>query len=267
LRRDKRASGGKLRYTYDDAVSYQCESLLLIGVGTAMKNSDYDIIAGKISTAKPIVTVFTDHSRTPIKLSDKGYAKLYTSIVDNLGDLIPVCKGKSPKIIIGGHSASGSAAIKSVSRVERKPDGFIGLDPFDIYEKKKFIPPKSVTPVDKSIPIMTWGFEKTTCGTKINNAAKPAYRLAGDDKRVFYRLGNKTDMKKVTHCDFADKGCFGPVCRGSKREDIKDAMAASIHAFVASVKKGYVQASDFAVSTVAADTVSVELFVNADVPE
>lgn len=268
---DKKTDGGRFRYTYDETVSSNCQSVLMIGVGTAMRNSDYDIIASKISTGEPIITIFTDPKPFNfVKTSEKAYAKLYNSITQNLGGLVSVCEGLSPKIIIGGHSASGQAAFGALSSslLEQKPDGFLGLDPFRVNTKRVWFPrPGKKTDVDPSLPLMSWGFDKKTCFVSINSAAKAAYEIAGEENRVFYRLDNKLkENRNIKHCEFTDSGCIPFICGTSGRTDIKDAFAKSIQSFVGAVQKGLVQASYFAVSAVASPDVDVEVFVNAQVP-
>jgi len=258
-----KTKGGLFRYHYDDSISagYECETIALIGVGTMMKIEDYDKLSAKISEGKPIVTVVTDHNpRTFVKLSSKKYAKLYNSITSNLGDLIPVCKGKNPKIITGGHSASGKAAIGALSKMDPKPNGVLGLDPYDINEKRVWFPrPSGKTVMDETIPILTWGLERATCKVKVKRAARAAYNISGNSHRVFYRSKNmEGESRKLTHCEVTDKGC-GLVCGKGGGDIIYDNVATSIHTFIAAIKKGSIQRADFEIPSLNAD-----LFVNAD---
>ena len=47
-------------YTYDDDVSNNCETVVMIGVGTAMQSTQYSILSKAISTGASIVTVIFD---------------------------------------------------------------------------------------------------------------------------------------------------------------------------------------------------------------
>lgn len=270
---DKKNSNGRFRITYDDDVSDNCESLVMIGVGTNMGNGDYDILTSKVSTGKPIVTVFTDHQSGPVKLDEKKYANLYNSITEDLDAQIPVCEGKSPKIIIGGHSASGRASLQAMDKelLSSAPDGYIGLDPFQAQKEptRSFKGTVPGTKIDPALPMLSWGFEKSTCSVNVDIAAKSAYELAGKDNRVFYRVANTgRSNRSIGHCEFADNGCkvgglFSlPGCPSRRNGDVKDVMAESIQVFVAAVSKGDIQTSDFELDTSNAG-VGIEVFVNS----
>ena len=243
-----------------------------------MGNGDYDILTSKISTGKPIVTVFTDHQLGPFKIDEKKYANLYNSITQDLDAQIPVCEGKLPKIIIGGHSASGRASLQAMDKdlLSSPPDGFIGLDPFQAQKE----PTRSFfkgdvpgTKIDPDLPMMSWGFEKTTCSVNVDIAAKSAYELAGKENRVFYKVANTgRSNRSIGHCEFANNGCkVGgfislPGCPTRRNEDVKDVVAESIQVFAAAVSKGDIQTSDFELDTSNAG-VGIDLFVNsAEIP-
>lgn len=247
---------GKYTSYYDDAVSDNCETVLLIGVGTAMATTDYSIMSGEISKGQPIVTVITDHAPNFfVKLSSGGFAKLYNKLAGEVGSLIPTCEGKKPKIIVGAHSASGQASIEAMQKgLDIKPDGFIGLDPFKITERKMKI--------DADIPVLSFGFEKTTCSVKIDQAAKPAYKIASKDHRVFYRISNKS--AKIQHCSFTDKGC-AVVCGHKPEADwVRGLVAGGVHSFVKSIAKGVFEKGNFSVPTIG--TASYALFVGDEEP-
>merc|ERR1712238_258195 len=186
-----------------------------------------------------------------------------------MGDLsaqLPVCQGKSPKIIIGGHRASGRAGLQAMMHKGVKPDGFIGLDPFQVSEEAvpglahRKIP---ATSIRSDLPMLVWGFEKTTCATNINQAAKPAYELSGDTNRVFFRANNANN-RNVRHCEFADNGC-PVICRNpNPNNNIKDIVAKSIQVFATSVLNGgHIQTSDFQFDT-SNGSVPIDVFINSD---
>jgi len=246
---------GAFRYHYDESVPNACDTVLFIGVGTAMSVNDYDQISSLIVTGKPIVTIISDHDpRWFVKLSSKKFASFYNEMTGSLQSLVPACKGKDPMILVGAHSASGQASIEALPNLKRKPDGYVGLDPFKINERKMKI--------DKSIPTLEWGFAKTTCAVKIGQAAKPAYKISSKNHRVFYRVDNISEA--IAHCVFTDKGC-GFVC-GMKSQGswVRDAVAKSIHAFVSAIESGDFQKEAFALPI---ENGSFELFVNDEDPD
>lgn len=250
---------GAYKYFYDSSVPNACESVIFLGVGTAMSVNDYNNIGTEISTGKPIVTVIVDHNpRIFVKTSDRKFASYYNALVPDLQSRIPACANTpNPKILVAAHSASGQAAVKALPKLETKPSGFIGLDPFRITEGKMKI--------DPSLPSLEWGFAKTTCSVKIDQAAKPAYSISSPDHRVFYRVDNAA--QGISHCVFTDKGC-AIVC-GLKKDGgwVIPAVAASIHTFVDAIVngEGNIEKSSFE-SDVVKDG-KVELFVNGDDPD
>mmetsp|Transcript_13056 Transcript_13056/g.13991 ORF Transcript_13056/g.13991 Transcript_13056/m.13991 type:complete len:341 (+) Transcript_13056:69-1091(+) len=259
---------GKYMYTYDDTVSNNCETVLMIGVGTAMKSTQYTILSKAISTGTSIVTVIFDpNPGSIVKLSPKDYANFYnTFTTPDLGARLPVCQGKSPKIIIGGHSASGRAGLQAMMHEGVKPDGFVGLDPYQASKEEiKGIGPRGApaTSIRPDLPMLLWGFEKTTCGIKIDLAAKSAYELSGVKNRVFFRANNSNN-RNVRHCEFADRGC-AVACPNSKpNNNVKDIVAQSIQVFATSVLKGgSIRPSDFHFDT-SNDSVLIDVFIDSD---
>lgn len=246
---------GKFTYYHDEDISSNCDTVFLMGVGTAMATTDYSIMSEEISKGQPVVTVITDHAPNFfVKLSSGGFAKLYNALTKDLGKLIPVCEGKSPKILVGAHSASGQASIEAMQKgkLDVTPDGYIGLDPFKISERKMKI----------DVPLLAFGFEKTTCKVTVNQAAKPAYKIAGKDHRVFYRIKNKT--QKIQHCAFTNKGC-SIICGAKPDGDwVRGVVAQSVHAFVKAIKSGNFSKGQFNIP-VTGDA-AYELFVGGDEP-
>ena len=50
--------------------------------------------------------------------------------------MVPGCKyEKNPIILVAFNSASGQTAINALPNLDRKPDGFVGLDPFSINDR------------------------------------------------------------------------------------------------------------------------------------
>jgi len=258
---------GHYMYTYDDTVSNNCETVLMIGVGSTMRSTQYNILSKAISTGTSIVTVIFDpNNQNPVKFGAQNYAKFYNTFTTDLSSQLPVCQGKSPKIIIGGHSASGRGGLQAMMHEGVKPDGFIGLDPFNVSEEEipglgpRLVPATSIRP---DLPMLVWGFEKTTCGTDINLAAKPAYELSGVNNRVFFRANNANN-RQVRHCEFADNGCSLVCPNSNPNNNVKDIVAKSIQVFATSVLNGgRIRTSDFQFDT-SNDSVPIDVFINSD---
>lgn len=254
----KKIKQGKYTYYHDDAASTKCGTIFLMAVGTAMSTTDYSEMAKEISKGQPIVTVITDHAPYfPVKFFPGQFSRLYNELTgSNLGKHIDVCEGKKPKILVGAHSASGMGSIKAMQKgkLNVAPDGYVGLDPYNINERKMKI--------DENLPVLAYGFEKTTCKVKINQSAKPTYNMASKDHRVFYRVHNT--KQKIKHCAFTNNGCFGPICgSGSDADWVKGLVAKSVQAFVKAIRSGYFYKSQFTVSD---PKFSYDLFVGPDEP-
>lgn len=243
-----RDTSGKVRYHHDAATA--CATVVMIGVGTAMTVGDYEALSADISTDSSIVTLITDHnSGFFVKLQWRQYRSFYNNVVSSISDIVPACKGKNPKIIVGGHSASGQAVIDAMAEDKkarednknienrtliRKPDGFIGLDPFRINTNVE---------IDAELPVLVWGFSATTCSVSVDQAAKAAYTKSSKDHRVFYKIMNSA--KNIKHCAFTDAGC-GIACGKDKGgEWVHRTVAKSIQVFSNAVKTGSFPNSQF----------------------
>lgn len=244
---------GRYRFFYDKAKSSSaCDNILFLGVGTAMSVTSYDKVATEIASSSGALTVIVDHAaRFPVKTSGKGYAKLLNRLVKEIDSRIPICAAGAPdkrKIIIGGHSASGQAASDSIDRLDFKPDGFVGLDPF---RRGGF-----AGKLDITIPSLEWGFTKTTCFVDVDKAAKSAYEASSKDHRILYRVSNP--KKGLKHCAFADGGC--PSCNGKDDSSwVRKSVGDSIRVFLQAIASGYYTKSKFDLTLD-----SVELYANAD---
>jgi len=173
-----------------------CTDVVLMGVGTAMSVEDYNkistVIVERLSQSQSpatggIVFIVSDHNPGRIvKTSFTQYATLYNEVQHQLHDLIPVCGNNNTtttrNFYIGGHSASGQAALVAATRqneLNEVPDGFIGWDPYDISDKTILMDEDSNTPnVPFPFPTLDWGFTKTTCFVPIEKAAAGAYRFS-----------------------------------------------------------------------------------------
>lgn len=242
------------RAFYDEQVS-SCANVVIIGVGTAMKTDAYDKLATKMAADNEIVVIINDpNPNSMIKTSAKKFKNSVNTIMGELGTEIPVCEGKTPnKLVVGGHSAAGSAAYKAVEDIDRKPDGFLGLDPYDLSDKSPEMP----------IPSLLWGYTEASCGVNPTKSVIPAYKLSEKDARILYQVNS--DVLKVTHCSFTDNGCMGFVCAAKKdSETVQSYVAASVSVFFKSLHSGDFGKSSYE-NVLANDDNGVTLYVNGEV--
>jgi hypothetical protein len=225
---------GQIKYHYENTAQLRhCSFALVVGVGTSMGVDDYDNIARLITEGTSIVVITVNHEVGDIiKTSALKYARLVNELWHQLEDLIPVCDSSTARIILGGHSASGQAALEAIQKglFEFHPAAFVGFDPYRITAttmENKLLP--------ASLPTLYWGFSDTTCFVQVNQAALGAYRLSSSHGgRVLYTIDNRNN--RITHCVFTDKGCgmrVFTVCGTNKGFDwVYDSVAESIHRFV-----------------------------------
>ena len=250
-------SSGRLRYFYDDEVANPCEHLVLLGVGTTMSTSDYDVLSTELVTNEPIVAIIVDQNPFWfVKTNANRFASFTNAIVEQLDQIVPVCQNRPPpkQIVIGGHSAGGQAAWNSIPRLSYQPTGFLGLDPFRL------------DPNDDSnmnLPGLFWGFTETSCQVTAGQAAKAGYQASTEDGRVFYQINN-SDGSAAGHCSFTDGGCFGPVCPAAASSSwVRESVAEGTQRFLKALGEGEWKKESFALAPI--DGEQVNLFVNQDV--
>lgn len=237
---------GVIRYHHGP--DSQCDVVFLIGVGTAMSATDYEVVSSEIVADSSFVVVVVDQSPNFfVKTNGKKYAKVVNNVVENLGTLVPVCEGREPTLIIGGHSAGGMAAMNSIPSLSFSPSGYLGLDPFKINSKKDSI----------NIPSMVWGFGQTTCSVKIGQAAKALYQISPDDERVFYRVDNKD----VKHCSFTDKGCAIICGQGDTAPAVRKSVGEATKKFVKAIARSNFDRRQFEIIN---EDLQMDLFVNSE---
>ena len=253
---DKKIPNGRLRYFYDDEKPDACKNLVILGVGTGMRTVEYDKLSTEIVTSSSTVTMIIDHNPWwLVKTSHHLYANVVNHIVSNLATLVPgACESVlTDKILIGGHSAAGQAAWRSIPLLKFVPDGFVGLDPFRL------------DPTDTmDIPTLNWGTTQTSCGVTAGNAAKAGYEATNVGVgRVFFQINNTEDG--MGHCDFADNGCYGPVCAVSERaESVRTRVGASIRSFIESLYSEVVDKASFEALLQGTSKGQVNVYVNDD---
>ena len=228
---------GIFRYHYESNIT-SCSVITFIGVGTAMRVEDYDLLAIEIAKARPgVIAGFIDHEpRNPMKVSEKKFSKLVEALVDGIHDFVPICsvrersartKDYQPKYLIGGHSASGGAAMRSLPSLAFSVLGFVGLSPFRITPDMHQI----------NIPALLWGFSTETCGVVVKYAAYQAYSMSSPEYgRVLYQLQNPSGQP--SHCIFANHGCLH-ICPTSNSKDfewIRPAVGDSVKRFLVAIE-------------------------------
>jgi len=244
---------GHFRSHYDDAVEWQCDTVMLMGVGTAMSANKYDKLSTEIVTGRSIVFIMMDFNPyNMVKLSAKKYARLANAVAKQITTLVPACiRPPAHGYIIGGHSAAGQAAIEALpSLLETvKPIAFFGLDPFNA---KKASRRHNIT-----IPAIYWGFAKTTCFVTAKNAAMFAYEHTSSHERVFFQVANT--HTKITHCIFTDNGCGGCVCPSEKEDAwVRTAVGKTVSSFISAVITGEFSDQEFLLE----DYVDVNVYVD-----
>lgn len=216
---------GWMRSYYDQKKENFCQTVIVLGVGTGMRTHSYDELSNQIAIANDSITFVVDPNPWLLtKNSETKFARLVNYVRTNIGTLIPACQDIPVEtLIIGGHSASGGAAWRAISLLE-DVDGYLGLDPYRLEPGDQ-----------KTIPTLNWGTSKTSCGVTVNNAAKASYEATVGAGRVFYKVNNDNDGKG--HCDFADNGCYGPVCGLSDNAElVRETVAFSVNQFIQSLK-------------------------------
>jgi hypothetical protein len=259
---------GIIRYHYDSSANRTngCSAILMIGVGTTMRVDDYDHLASEIAKQSPDALVsIVDHAPgDPFKQSGEKYARLVNAMGARVEQLFPMCFHQNglqlnqtrPAFVIGGHSASGEAAIKSLPYFKKfSPRGLILLSPFRITSSFPKI----------EIPTLLWGFSTTTCLVEIGYAADMAYRLStADNGRVLYQLQNPSG--EPSHCVFTNHGC--PICPVSsplRYSWIHPAVGESIAKYLTGVKTGTFTRESMKLSLPPeVETTFVKMFVGED---
>lgn len=252
--------------TSDSSSSRSCSDILMIGVGAAMKVENYDNLATSIVTkagSSSLIFIISDANPGGIvKLDADKYATLANGLRGQLSSgIVPMCtKTKDPNFIVGGHSASGQATLEAVQKglLDFVPDGFVGLDPFEISTRTMDL--HSPLP----FPTMNWGFEKTTCGVQLDKAARGAYNLSSPDEgRVLYLIDNEDN--DMTHCVFTDKGCFFICPTNQKFNWVYESVAESVQSFLNAIHSEGIPFSRESFGLPSTRSGNVNLYVNNDI--
>jgi hypothetical protein len=260
---------GNIRFHYDDSIDTEnsCETVILLGVGTAMNVGDYDKLSSQVVADSSIVFIITDHSPgNPIKLGQKmRYAKLADLVAENLSTMIPVCKSQ-PRFgfIVGGHSASGQTAVNALGVITKfAPAGWLGLDPF------RFPNDENVLASYKALPgTLNFGFSKTTCLVSIGQAGKRGYENSNSSSRVFFQVENTQGLlgpiagAGICHCSFTDGGCLACAIEETQSQLVRVTVGKATKQLVASLASDRIRRSDFA--SISTDGLTFNLAVNEE---
>ena len=255
----------KGNFIYHYSEGSVCGSLVMLAVGTAMSPKYYNELATNIIQQSPDTVVFIvdNNPCNPIKVDANTFAGISNAIVDQLADLVPVCRSvPNRKIFIGGHSAGGQAVIGAIQQREKllkyPVAGFIGMAPFDVSKVDN-------SPID--VPSLQWGFSKTSCGVTYTKAAMLSYQISQPHKgRVFYQVvtHNWNTVSGGPHCSFTDRNCAG-MCGGSKstRAFIHENVGRSVKVLIENAGTAIgIRKSDFEFEMSSSE--EVNLFVNED---
>ena len=168
-------------------------------------------------------------------------------------------------VIIGGHSASGEAAINSLPLLVSPSSslyvpsikGIVGLAPYKIGHVQAHSVSSSTKAgqsngevvnmnidgddaVIVNIPALYWGFSSMTCAVEVEYAADMAYKVSHHNFRVLYQVQTDDDnfnpMMGGPHCVFSDNGCM-KMCNPSNMQWIKNSVAVTISTFIAAIRE------------------------------
>jgi hypothetical protein len=214
-------------------------TVFYMGVGTAMTMNDYEQMSHQIvlqqSTGSNTLVIIADHNvHQIVKYQSEDYTSLANQVYQDIGNLIPSrllfekqSNNKAfechPRVILGGHSASGRAALLSYQsgELDFRPVGFLGLDPWWICPTDHPPPTQSssnpnttrtkdikhvtsLSSICKStqqqqtretiqtiqIPTLSIGFTDMTCGVDPQLASMAVYQKTVPQHRVWYQIHN-----------------------------------------------------------------------------
>lgn len=231
--------------------------VFVLGVGTAMSRSDYDVLAGQI-VGKGYVVVLMDHAPgNLVKTDATAFRNCVLTVKAQLpGWLAPAGFVSAAHWFMGGHSAGGQAAQYAVAADPSLGDGIFSIDPYDL----------SSAPTVNG-PALYWGFNVTTCFVNMDAAAKAGYyRTSGH--RAFVRVKKVYSFNpcgyspKYFHCSFADGHC--PACTNCMLTP------SSFFTDIANSVQKFVNAAFYGAWSKAALTTSMttptDFFVDGDLP-
>jgi hypothetical protein len=255
------------RYAYyyddDDTPPSQCDSAVMINVGTFMSIKAYSKLARSIVDAaassantSTIVFIVDSNYRKVVKDSGAGYAKVTNAIAANIAQILPQCTSP-PLYFIGGHSAGGKGAINAMheNRLNFSVAGFVGLDPYKISNDDRSI-------FHINVPSLHWGFSKTSCLVTRDDAAMASYNISNPNYRIFYQVQTNHNPYNIIagpHCSFTNNGCIRACLAAQDLPWIRTQVGVTFNRFVLAVKSNNFERSQFLINET-----EVVLIVNED---
>lgn len=219
---------GAFTYYYDDSIVHPCQTVFFFGVGTAMQTTDYSKLSQDIVEDQSILVVVIDDYPNRIRKQDPlRYAKLVNFLFLNMDTHIPMCKDNMQRdIVIGGHSASGQAAISALGMLDFVPIGFVGFAPFQVPADRRI-----------DIPALFWGFSRSSCSVDASKAAELGYAISNKKHRVFYQIqtNNFNTITGGPHCVFADSGCLS-LCSPEDMQWVRGAVGKTLSVFIRAIQ-------------------------------
>jgi len=214
---------------FDD--SCECvDTIIFVGVGTAMTVTAYSSLASDVVTNSKTAMVMADHKPNDLFKQDwydwqsesrDKFAALANHTKENMAEYVHrMCQ--TSQFVVGGHSSSGLTAIQAIHYGLIPADGYLGIDP--ILERiPSFLWPfpgagAVYDAFELKIPVMIWGFSKDTCKVIQSKGSQLVYNKSDSSMRVLYQI--QTNATDTGHCDFTDKGCPSVCTLSSNNETV-----------------------------------------------
>lgn len=238
---------------YPSASVSSRSSAFLLAVGTNGRLGDYQAVAEAIVEAVPTlyVVVVDTNPGNFVKISPEDYITSASCIKDHMSSR----NFSIQHWYVGGHSASGYAAIKAIDSLKLPfvPTGYIGFDP---------VGSSSTADAILHIPSLIFTTAYSFC-TFTNARGGDFYKAADiqENKCTKYYLVDVTD---AGHCSFSGGMCrFGirlPVCAGTVNQNtFNDILAVEIANYMS--KKVPINESDVVVSSMSSAGCGNTLYV------
>lgn len=193
--------GQQFKVHYPASAQDSCRAVLF-SVGTSTQVKGYDSMAAALVEKKFVVAIVDPEKGWPFKLNVKKLGDAYALARAELLSWSDGACGSISMWLVGGHSAGGGTAHKVLAADPSLADGIFSVDPF-----ARGVPKETV-----NLPGLYWGFAKTTCGAKKDEAAAAFYGLTETDKRIFVRAHEEYEQgcrnPTYHHCSIVDGGCI-----------------------------------------------------------
>ncbi|GKY97969.1 hypothetical protein MPSEU_000755000 [Mayamaea pseudoterrestris] len=235
-----RIKQGVYTYFYSKSAQASCQTVLFLGVGTAMDTVDYSTLSSLIvnKMEQMVVVVIDDNPNSITKQDPKKFSALVEELNTNLRQYVPLCAASaSPQYLIGGHSASGQGAVEALpllsESVTSKLIGFVGLAPYKLSSNMRI-----------NLPTLVWDSVSDSCGVTYNAAGLMAYKIAEGNNRVLFQLPKRSFFQIGFHCVYTNTGCKG-MCYPKDGAWVRESVAQSLQVFVESLQSGTFVESNF----------------------